>query len=74
MDAKLLFDLLRTAQGITSLINNWLATASPDAVKELVDEAHSQGITIDSRFLRGHVADMSLAVDSLDAKVRAAGG
>lgn len=74
MDSKLLFDLLRTAYGVNKLIQNWLATASPAEVKALVDEAHARGETIDSAYIRTHVADMSATVDALDAKVKAAGG
>lgn len=74
MNAKTLFDALRAAHAITSFVQNWLATASPAEVKALVDEAHANGETIDSAYLRNHVADMSATVDALDAKVKAAGG
>lgn len=74
MDAKLILDLIRIAEGVSAAIANWTATASPEAIKALVAEAHARGETVDLAAVDRVIESMKQSGTDLDEKIRAAGG
>lgn len=72
MDVKFILNLISVLETGSNLIANWTKTASPEAVKALIAEAHAQGKTIDMDAVNAAFDRVRQSGADLDAAIAAA--